>query len=87
LLTALDTLSRLGFDRRDSKIAEGLDWFVAHQSPDGLWETGYGSGKRAPENRCWVGLAACRVLERFLSPDHSQTGSEGGEAAKERIAS
>jgi hypothetical protein len=66
LLTALDTLLRLGFRRQDAKIAEGLDWFLTHQGSDGLWETGYGAGKRAPENRCWVGLAACRVLKGFL---------------------
>jgi len=53
-----------------TKIAQGLDWFLTNQRPDGLWETGYAAGKRAPENRCWVGLAACRVLKRFLSASH-----------------
>jgi hypothetical protein len=67
LLTALDTLSWLGFGRHEAKIVEGLDWLLTHQGPDGLWETGYGAGKRAPENRCWVGLAVCRVLKGFLS--------------------
>ena len=65
LLTALDTLSRLGFDRKDTDVAKGLDWFIANQSPDGLWETGYGSGKRAQENRHWVGLAVCRLLKHW----------------------
>ena len=67
LLTALDTLSYLGFDRRDTEIEQGLDWFLANQSLDGLWDPGYGSGKRAEVNRCWVGLAVCRVLKRFWS--------------------
>ena len=74
LLTALDTLSRMGLDRQDEKIAQGLDWFLTHQSADGLWETGYGAGRRAQENRCWVALAACRVLGgkgvRFLREPH-----------------
>lgn len=65
LLTALDTLSRLGFDRNDPQIARGLDWFVAHQEVDGLWPTGYGSGQKAAANRQWVGLAICRLLQRF----------------------
>ncbi len=65
LLTALDTLSRLGFSRQDPDVAKGLDWFVSNQSADGLWETGYGSGSRSQENRHWVGLAVCRVLKRF----------------------
>jgi hypothetical protein len=66
LLTALDTLSRLGFDRNEDQIACGLDWFLANQSTDGLWETGYGSGRGAEGMRRWVGLAICRVLKRFL---------------------
>lgn len=65
-LTALDTLSWLGFDRNDPDIDRGLDWVITNQCPDGLWETGYGAGKSAEANRHWVGLAFCRVLERFF---------------------
>jgi hypothetical protein len=64
LLTALDTLSYLGFGREDRDVATGLDWFLSNQAADGLWETGYGSGKGSQQNRCWVGLAVCRVLKR-----------------------
>jgi hypothetical protein len=66
LLTALDSLSWLGFDAQDEEIAQGLDWFLTHQGANGLWETGYGAGKGAEENRRWVGLAACRVIKRLL---------------------
>jgi hypothetical protein len=66
LLTALDTLSRLGFDRQDPDIARGLAWFAENQSGDGLWETGYGSGRNAERMRRWVGLAICRVLRSFF---------------------
>ena len=66
LVTALDSLSWLGFDRHDSDIARGLDWFIANQSADGLWETGYGKGKGAVRMRRWVGLAICRVVKRFF---------------------
>lgn len=69
LVTALDTLSRLGFDRNDAQIARGLDWFVENQSADGLWGTGYGSGKKAEGMRRWVGLAICRVLKRFCDKE------------------
>lgn len=65
LLTALDTLSKLGFNRRDADIARGLGWFISHQEKDGLWPTGYGSGKKAEANRRWVGLAVCGVLSRL----------------------
>ena len=65
LLTTLDTLSWLGFNLQDSQITFAVDWFIAHQSADGLWETGYGSGSGAASMRHWVGLAVCRVLKRF----------------------
>jgi len=66
LLTALDSLSGLGFTRHDPDIARGLAWFAEHQSPDGLWETGYGSGRNAERMRRWVGLAVCRVFIKFF---------------------
>ncbi|UCH59320.1 MAG: hypothetical protein JSV61_14015 [Anaerolineales bacterium] len=66
LLTALDSLSRLGYSPPDEQLKRGIDWFLTNQSEDGLWETGYGSGGRAGENRHWVGLAICRVLKRLI---------------------
>jgi len=65
LVTCLDSLARLEFDRQDADISRGLDWFIANQEADGLWPTGYGSGKKAGENRRWVGLAICRVMKHF----------------------
>jgi hypothetical protein len=62
LLTALDSLLKLGFARSDPDIAGGLAWFVEHQDEDGLWPTGYGKGRRAAENRRWVGLAIGRLF-------------------------
>ncbi len=67
LVTALDTLSRLGFTRQDRDIARGLAWFAKNQSEDGLWETGYGSGRNAERMRRWVGLAIFRGLIRFFN--------------------
>jgi hypothetical protein len=68
LLTALDALARLGFSAHDGQIARGLAWFYETQGEDGLWETGYGAGRGAAEQRAWVGLAVCRMLERFTNP-------------------
>jgi hypothetical protein len=66
LLTALDTLSMLGFSKEEAEIARGLEWFVSHQAEDGLWPTGYGHGRQAEANRRWVGLAVCRMLRRYF---------------------
>jgi hypothetical protein len=65
LVTTMDTLAKLGFERQDADISRGLDWFFTYQEEDGLWPTGYGSGKKAGENRRWVGLAICRSLKVF----------------------
>jgi hypothetical protein len=65
LLTALDTLWHLGFDKEDADIASGLDWFITQQEEGGLWPTGYGSGSKSEANRHWVGLAICRVLKQY----------------------
>ena len=67
LLTTLDSLSLIGWARDDAGVQKGLAWFAAHQEPDGLWPTGYGKGKQAAAMRAWVGLAVCRVLQRFFA--------------------
>lgn len=66
LVTCLDSLARLGFERQDADISRGLEWFITNQEEDGLWPTGYGSGKKSAENRCWVGLAICRSLRYYF---------------------
>jgi hypothetical protein len=38
LLSSRDSLSRLGFDRQDTEIKQGLAWFVAKQRLSGAWE-------------------------------------------------
>jgi len=65
LLTALDSLSKLGFSIHDHQVAEGISWFLENQEENGFWPTGYGSGKGAPRNQAWVALAVCRFLKAF----------------------
>lgn len=65
LLTALDTLSLLGFPPDDPKIRSGLDWFAERQRRDGGWTLKLlaGSDEALP---CWLNLAVCRVFRRFF---------------------
>jgi hypothetical protein len=73
LLTALDSLSLLGFPADDPDIQRGLQWFAKHQQDNGLWKTGYEQKKRSQmsgkeyESMLWVGLATCRMFARFHS--------------------
>ena len=63
LISALDTLGKLGFDREDLDIMKGLDWFIQNQEANGLWKAYY---EKRPEMDLWVSLAVCRVLKHFF---------------------
>ena len=64
LLSALDSLSRLGFSRDRPGIARALAWFEENQQPDGLWDLKLlKTGDK--ELRIWLALAVCRVFKRF----------------------
>ena len=45
LVTALDSLSWLGFDRHDRTSPAAWTGYAENQSADGLWGTGYGYGQ------------------------------------------
>jgi hypothetical protein len=64
IVSALDSLSHLGFGRDDAQIQAGLDWLRDRQREDGLWQlqllrTG------AKDTRLWVSLAIARVFRRW----------------------
>jgi hypothetical protein len=68
LLTALDSLALLGFTKDDPDIKKGLDWFIANQQSDGLWklESDKETKPKDLPERLWLGLAVCRMLQRYL---------------------
>ena len=58
LLSALDSLARIGFRPGDPNIARGVAWFTGNQEPSGLWNTGRNRPKgcpRAPTAICGSG--------------------------------
>jgi hypothetical protein len=72
LLTALDSLSLMGFSSRDEQIRQALDWLVDHQQENGLWKVSYArlqekekETAQARETKLWVSLAICRVFKRL----------------------
>lgn len=64
VISALDSLSRLGFRDDDPRIRAALDRLSGLQRPDGTFALKLvrGADKDLP---WWIGLAVCRVLERF----------------------
>lgn len=69
LLTALDSLSYLGFTKDDPDIKKGLQWFIDNQQPDGLWklESHKEISTKDWEERLWLGLAICKILKKYYS--------------------
>lgn len=65
LLSALDSLSRLGFDGNDERIINALEWFRERQRVDGGWGLHLLKGKSIEDLPLWMGLAICRVFKRF----------------------
>jgi hypothetical protein len=63
ILTVLDSLAKLGFDKGDQVILKAIHWLIENQSDDGLWHASIGPKKHANE---WITLAVCRTLKYYL---------------------
>lgn len=72
LLTALDSLSRIGLSEEDEHIRLAVRWLVDHQGESGLWRASYMKAgeeeketAQVEEMKRWISLAICRVLRRL----------------------
>jgi hypothetical protein len=72
LVSAMDSLSRLGLTRDDPQIMQALDWFRQHQQEGGLWKVSYmnpGENEKdtvkIKEMKLWISLAICRIFKRL----------------------
>jgi hypothetical protein len=68
VLTALDSLSLLGFSIKDPPIKGGLDFLRQRQTSDGLFDLKL-LMTRDKDLKYWIGLAVCRVFKRFYEQD------------------
>jgi hypothetical protein len=72
ILAALDSLSIIGISPDDADVKTALDWFIANQKDDGLWNVSYSKIHKAPvnkntaETRLWITLAVCKIFKRFF---------------------
>jgi hypothetical protein len=73
LKTSLNSLSLLGFPANDPDIKKGLDWFIDHQQPNGLWnltyvkdERGVKENQKNQKRRLWLTLDICNIFKRFF---------------------
>jgi len=70
LVSALDSISLIGFSKDDEQIQQAVQWLVDHQQEDGLWKTTYAQAiqkesTKTREMQWWVTLAICRILKRL----------------------
>ncbi|UYP47161.1 hypothetical protein NEF87_003446 [Candidatus Lokiarchaeum ossiferum] len=77
LVSAMDSLSNLGFLASDPDIKRGLDWLQDHQNQSGLWNISYSSKhqvKNSPKSKnmqLWVSFQICRIFQRFLDANRN----------------
>ena len=64
LLSALDSLSLMGFTVDNPQILKALAWFTARQQENGTWELTLLRNKDK-DLSLWISLAICRVFKRF----------------------
>ncbi len=66
LMTALDSLGRVGLSADDADIAPAVDWFRQRQASDGSFDLNMRRGVGDRRLPLWLGLALCRALARFI---------------------
>ena len=66
IVSALDSLSQLGFTSENASVQDALDWLAERQLKDGSFGLKLLRTRDPTLNR-WVCLAVCRVFRRFYS--------------------
>lgn len=67
LLSALDSLSVLGFAKDDLQIENALKWLSGRQQEDGLWKLALLKAKSIDDLPLWISLTICRILKRLYT--------------------
>jgi len=65
LISATDSLTRIGYDPSDPALRAATQWLVDRQQPNGLWELKALKNRREFRTQLWLSLAAARVLGRL----------------------
>lgn len=67
VLSAMDSLSQLGFPKEDQQISRALAWFRDNQKKGGAWELRQLRAGGDTDVQLWSGLAICRVFKRYYA--------------------
>lgn len=67
LISALDSISLLGFSKDEPQVDNALQWFIGNQQETGIWKLKILRGRNKDILQLWLALAICRIFERFYS--------------------
>ncbi len=67
IISALDSLSLLGFSKKELQIDKALTWFINNQQKNGLWELKITKGRNRDILQLYLALAICKIFKRFYS--------------------
>jgi len=67
IISALDSLTLLGFSAGEPHIQKALQWFVDNQQKNGLWKLKITRGTNKNVLELWLVLAVCRIFKRFYN--------------------
>jgi prenyltransferase beta subunit len=73
ILSALDSLTQIGFTLKDSDIKKAAEWLIENQQKNGLWKVSYSKIHKATENKktyesqLWITLTACKILKKLYN--------------------
>lgn len=68
LISAMDSLSKMGFSKDEPQIKAALEWFFSSQLSDGSWKLRTLKNAKKFETNLWLDLAICRIIRRFNEP-------------------
>lgn len=71
LISALDSLSLLGFSKNETQIGKAVQWLIDNQQKTGTWKLKITKGTNKDVLQLWLALAICRIFKRFCSESNS----------------
>lgn len=65
LISAMDTLSKLGFPKDEPQIQKAIQWFTDNQQADGLWGLKTLKNQKRFNTDLWLSLSVCRIFKQL----------------------
>lgn len=65
IVSSLDILAKLGFDRNDQSIEKAIKWLMGKQRPNGLFDL-HKNHDRYHDQELWICLSICRAVNGLI---------------------